>query len=281
MEVEIVKMMGVLLIPILIVSFIIVAKNKAKKRAYEIEVAAIREEERKKEWLQKMKWHRFNVWWQSVTDANEIISINSIVPQGFVAHPNEAVLLANRDCHLYESRSVYSTSISGMTASASESYEFKDSTRKVLHAPNIYMGLVSDSTTVTNTIGTFTAVATTRAFQEKQLIATGTLIVTNKRVIFLGDHQNRSYKMEQVLDCNSDEFYLSVAAEGNEKQMIFEVFDAAIFKGIINLVRSNYRECQSGDFPVISLPRELPKPPSNPSRRMVIRKNRQNRRTQA
>ena len=205
-------------------------------------------------------------------DADEIIAVNSVLPQGFMGLRNETVLLANRDCKLFESCTVYSTDISGGVVTTAESYQFTKEPHKTLMAPNTYMGMISDSTSVTNTIGAFTAVATTRAFQEKQLISTGTLIVTNLRVIFLGNHQNRSYNMEQILACNSDEFYLSLSAEGNDKQMIFETFDAAVFKGMINLVQANYYELKDFHFSVMTLPRELPKPSAKPRKRLVRRK---------
>jgi len=230
------------------------AVERAKYEAAQEEAMSIK---RKRH---EIKWFRLRTWEKAVTECGGLVATKCLLPKGLVCHSDEVVLLSNRDAKLYESQQVYTTDIEGDFTASSVGYGVGVSRTYYPNDPisgtdsnplSIGIGRMCSSTS-----GSFSAMATTRAFQEKQLISTGMLLMTSKRIIFIGDHQNRTVNMEDVVSCYGDEEYMVLSAQTYDKPMIIQAFDALVFQRMANWMLSNGVDVM--EVPLIALPREVP-----------------------
>ena len=72
-------------------------------------------------------------------------------------------------------------------------------------------------------------------------LSTGTLCVTNKRIIFDGDMHNRTVKLSSLISVCAEPRQVAVSTSGNKKTMLFSNLNGKIAGEVIRIVRNSAR----------------------------------------
>ena len=88
----------------------------------------------------------------------------------------------------------------------------------------------------TRRIGIFEGESRSESHDEWRAISTGVLYLTNKRLIFTGDMQNRSVKLADILSADAFIDALDVRTETRTKSMRFSNINGSIAKQILALL---------------------------------------------
>jgi hypothetical protein len=78
------------------------------------------------------------------------------------------------------------------------------------------------------------AYSTSESHEEWRRIASGCLYVTNKRILFDGDMQNRTVKMKDVVSVQRGNDYVAISSDRRQKTMVFCGINGLIANDIIN-----------------------------------------------
>ena len=82
------------------------------------------------------------------------------------------------------------------------------------------------------------AYSTSESHDEWRRIASGRLYVTNKRILFDGDMQNRTVKMKDVVSVQHGNDYIAISSERRQKTMVFYGINGLIANDVINSLRN-------------------------------------------
>lgn len=82
---------------------------------------------------------------------------------------------------------------------------------------------------------------TSEAHEEWRTIATGTLYITNQRIIFDGDMQSRNIKFADLVSSQNGGTCISVASATRQKTMVFNNINGYIASTIINSIKNSQR----------------------------------------
>lgn len=74
--------------------------------------------------------------------------------------------------------------------------------------------------------------------QELIEIAKGRLVITNKRIIFSGDFQNRTISILKVVSTENDLNEIEIAVEGRQKALVFSAKNSLILTSIVRICAS-------------------------------------------
>ena len=74
---------------------------------------------------------------------------------------------------------------------------------------------------------------------EWRKISSGTLYVTNRRIIFDGDMQNRTVKLSELLSVLADARRIAISASNRQKTMLFSDLNGQIAHDIITILRKS------------------------------------------
>ena len=80
---------------------------------------------------------------------------------------------------------------------------------------------------------------TSESHDEWRAISHGKLYVTNTRILFDGDMQNRSIKMKDLLSVDAAPRQLAISTTTRKKTMVFKGINGQIARDIINILRRN------------------------------------------
>ena len=89
--------------------------------------------------------------------------------------------------------------------------------------------------------------------QEWKEICTGEFIVTNKRIIFDGNSENRSYNLDRIIGIRNMVDAVEVSLEGRQKSMVFSTENSLILNTIIRICSTADDPSDLGDDPEIEI----------------------------
>ncbi len=87
--------------------------------------------------------------------------------------------------------------------------------------------------------------STSESHDEWRAISFGTLIITNQRVVFNGEMQNRTMKIKDILSVQAATTQIAISVSTRQKTMLFDGVNGLIVRDVINLVTAGGSENQS------------------------------------
>lgn len=89
---------------------------------------------------------------------------------------------------------------------------------------------------------------TSESHQEWRTIDRGNLIITNKRLVFNGNKENRTVPLKKIISVDVTLDLIEVAVEARNKTMIFSVKNGYIWGAVMNIVKSVEDPLNLGDL---------------------------------
>ncbi|MDD4062764.1 MAG: hypothetical protein PHV25_03305 [Candidatus Pacebacteria bacterium] len=86
-------------------------------------------------------------------------------------------------------------------------------------------------------LGSGSRSGTSESHQEWRTIDSGSLIITNKRIVFNGSKENRNIPIKKIISISSTHDHIEVAVEARSKTIIFPVKNSYIWGAVINIVK--------------------------------------------
>ena len=79
--------------------------------------------------------------------------------------------------------------------------------------------------------------STSESHEEWRQISTGVLYVTNKRLVFDGDMQNRVVKIDDVVSAQAGAAQVAITAASRQKTMLFDRINGQIVRDVIEMIQ--------------------------------------------
>lgn len=88
-------------------------------------------------------------------------------------------------------------------------------------------------------IGIFEGESRSESHDEWRAVSRGMLYITDKRIVFVGDMQNREIKLSELLSVDADSRLLVVRSSKRQKAMCFSGVNGQIARDTISMILSN------------------------------------------
>lgn len=87
-------------------------------------------------------------------------------------------------------------------------------------------------------VRTYVGQGQTVSSQELKVIDTGTLTITNKRLMFTGSRENRSTPINKIISTSPWTDAIEILVESRQKAMVFTAYNPVLLYSIIELAAS-------------------------------------------
>lgn len=80
--------------------------------------------------------------------------------------------------------------------------------------------------------------STSESHEEWRPISTGTLYITNKRIVFDGDMQDRSVGIDSLISVQVGDIQAAITSSSRQKTMVFDMLNGRVVGHAIELIQS-------------------------------------------